>query len=321
MSLKDDVLLTLEKRRGLFVSGQEMADALGVTRAAVNKAVSALKSGGYEIEASTKLGYRIAGDVLSEPGVRAYLPEKYRDIEIIVLRETDSTNNEAKRRLTAGLNGTALITAEQQTGGRGRRGRAFSSPPGTGVYITLAVPADAAISDAVSSTARAATAAAAALEELTGREIKIKWVNDLYLDGKKISGILTEAVSDFETGVTQTLIIGIGINLKSEGLPEELRDIAGAIDDEKITRCELIGRVAGAILDIVADLKDKSYIEDYKARSMVLGREVTFSGGGFEAVTGRAIDIDGDGGLVVRLPDGTEKTLRSGEITLRVTGG
>ncbi len=321
MSLKDDVLLTLEKRRGLFVSGQEMADALGVTRAAVNKAVSALKSGGYEIEASTKLGYRIAGDVLSEPGVRAYLPEKYRDIEIIVLRETDSTNNEAKRRLTAGLNGTALITAEQQTGGRGRRGRAFSSPPGTGVYITLAVSADAAISDAVSSTTRAATAAAAALEELTGREIKIKWVNDLYLDGKKISGILTEAVSDFETGVTQTLIIGIGINLKSEGLPEELRDIAGAIDDEKITRCELIGRVAGAILDIVSDLKDKSYIEEYKARSMVLGREVTFSGGGFEAVTGRAIDIDGDGGLVVRLPDGTEKTLRSGEITLRVTGG
>ena len=159
------------------------------------------------------------------------------------------------------------------------------------------------------------------MEELTGREIKIKWVNDLYLDGKKISGILTEAVSDFETGVTQTLIIGIGINLKSEGLPEELRDIAGAIDDEKITRCELIGRVAGAILDIVADLKDKSYIEEYKARSMVLGREVTFSGGGFEAETGRAIDIDGDGGLVVRLPDGTEKTLRSGEITLRVTGG
>ena len=321
MALKDDVLLTLEKRRGSYVSGQEMADALGVTRAAVNKVVTALKSGGYEIEASTKLGYRILGDVLSEPGVRAFLPEKYRDMEVTVLREIDSTNNEAKRRLTAGINGAALITAEHQTGGRGRRGRAFSSPAGTGVYITLAIPADAAISDAVSSTTRAATAAAAALEELTGRDIRIKWVNDLFLEGKKISGILTEAVSDFETGMTQTLIIGIGINLKSEGLPEELRDIAGAIDDENLTRCEIIGKVAGAILDMVSDLKYKSYIEEYKTRSLVLGREVTFSGGGFEAMTGKAIDIDGDGGLVVKLPDGTEKILRSGEITLRLTGG
>ncbi len=321
MSLKDDVLLTLEEHRGSYVSGQEMAGALGVTRAAVNKAVTALKAGGYDIEASTKLGYRVLGDVLSAPGIRAYLPEKYRDMEIVALRETDSTNNEAKRRLTAGHTGAALITAEKQTEGRGRRGRSFASPAGTGVYITLAVPTDAAISDAVSSTTRAAAAAASAIEDLTGRAVGIKWVNDLYLDGKKISGILTEAVSDFETGMTQTLIIGIGINLKSEGLPEELRDIAGAIDDESITRCEIIGKVAGAILDIVADLKDKSYIKEYKARSMVIGQFVTFSGDGYEDMTGKAIDIDGDGGLVVKLPDGTEKILRSGEITLRVTGG
>jgi len=318
MSLKDDILAKLEENRGTFVSGQALAGAFGVSRAAVSKAVAALRADGRPIEAVTNRGYRLSADDLSERGVRAALPEKYRDIGVVVLRETDSTNNEAKRLLSAGKTGTFLVTAESQTGGRGRRGRAFASPPGGGAYLTLAVRADASITDAVSSTTRAATATALALEKLTGEPMRIKWVNDIYYKGKKLCGILTEAVSDFESGVTQTLIIGIGVNMRSDGLPEELRDIAGALDREGLTRCEVIGAVAAEVLDLVSDLTDRAYLDAYRARSLVLGREVTFSGGGFESQTGLAADIDGEGGLLVRMPDGTEKTLRSGEITLRV---
>ncbi|MBR5381947.1 MAG: biotin--[Oscillospiraceae bacterium] len=318
MALKDDILSALEENRGSFVSGQTLAEKLGVSRAAVNKAVAALKESGCRIESATNRGYRLSADELSEAGVRAALPEKYRDIGVVVLRETDSTNNEAKRLLSAGRTGTFLVTAESQTGGRGRRGRSFASPSGEGAYLTLAVRADASITDAVSSTTRAATATALALEKLTGEKMSIKWVNDIYYKDKKICGILTEAVSDFESGVTQTLIIGIGVNMRSEGLPAELRDVAGALDREGLTRCEVIGAVAAKTLDLVADLADRSYLDAYRERSLVLGREVTFSGGGFESRSGLAVDIDGDGGLVVRLPDGTEKTLRSGEITLRV---
>ena len=318
MALKDDILSSLEENRGAFVSGQALAEQFGVSRAAVSKAVAALRADGRPIEAVTNRGYRLSADDLSEASIRAALPDRYRDIGVVVLRETDSTNNEAKRLLSAGKTGTFLVTAGSQTGGRGRRGRSFASPPGSGAYLTLAAQTDASITDAVSSTTRAATATALALEKLTGEPMQIKWVNDVYYRGKKLCGILTEAVSDFESGVTQTLIIGIGINMRSDGLPDELQGIAGALDREGLTRCEVIAAVAAETLDLVHDLTDRSYLDAYRARSLVLGREVTFSGGGFEMQTGVAVDIDDEGGLLVRLPDGTEKTLRSGEITLRV---
>ena len=292
MALKDDILSSLEENRGAFVSGQALAEKFGVSRAAVSKAVAALREDGRPIESATNRGYRLSADDLSEAGIRAALPDRYRDIGIVVLRETDSTNNEAKRLLSAGKNGTFLVSAGSQTGGRGRRGRSFASPPGSGAYLTLAVRADASITDAVSSTTRAATATALALEKLTGDAMQIKWVNDVYYKGKKLCGILTEAVSDFESGVTQTLIIGIGVNMHSDGLPEDLRDIAGALDKEGLTRCAVIGAVAAEVLDLVAELTDRAYLDAYRARSLVLGHEVTFSGGGFDSQSGLAEDID-----------------------------
>lgn len=229
-----------------------------------------------------------------------------------IFSRVDSTNTEAKRRITAGADGTFLIAAEEQTAGRGRQGKAFFSPRGSGIYMTLTVFPNVPLTDAVSVTTKASVAVCRAIRRLTDKEPEIKWVNDILLDGKKICGILVEAVT---AGKKPALVIGVGMNVCGTEFPPELPD-AGALNAE-LDRNELIAAITQELLRELSDLKNADYLEDYRAWSAVLGREVRYLKNG-TAYSGKAVRIEADGGLCVELPNGRSETLRSGEISLHL---
>ena len=327
MSVKTEVLTLLEGNRHKDLSGQDIAELLGVTRAAVWKAVKSLQKEGYVIEAVNNRGYRLRenSDVLSAEGIRLELREEYQDCEVVVYKCIDSTNMEAKRRALDGAKEGLIVLAEEQTAGRGRRGRSFLSPTGTGIYMSfLFRPTPEQSSDIVLVTTAASVAVCRAIRNVLHEEPAIKWVNDIYLKEKKVCGILTEAVSDFESGRIDTVVVGIGINYREPqgGFPEEVKDIAGALctKDDAVPRNCLAAGIINELFTLYENLSDKTYMEDYKKWSNVLGKRVRFSSEN-NWDYGMAENIDDDGGLIIRMEDGTEQVLRTGEITLRVCEG
>lgn len=319
MLLKSEILKELEENKDTDISGQLLAGKLGVSRNAIWKAINSLKDEGYKILSGPNKGYRLAegNDLISAEGIGTCLSEKYKDINIVALKEIDSTNNEAKRLIAKGSDKTTLIIAECQTAGRGRLGRSFYSPSQTGIYMTLIINTDEDISDAVSITSAAAVSVVCAIQSLTDKKPKIKWVNDIYLEDKKICGILTEAVSDFETGSVQSIIVGIGININTSIFPDEITEVATSLGSLGITRNRLVAEITNNLLGFAENLSDKSYLDVYRKHSMVLGKEINYYKNK-EKFSGTAIAIDDKGGLVIRNDNGTESILNSGEITIRI---
>ncbi|MBQ9534249.1 MAG: biotin--[Clostridia bacterium] len=254
---------------------------------------------------------------INAENISALLPEKYRALHVTALGETDSTNERAKQLAAEGAELPLLITADSQTAGRGRRGRSFYSPPGCGLYMTLALPIRGALSSAVTLTTAAAAAVSRAIEELTAIRTGIKWVNDIYVSGKKVCGILAETAARRGEAQPSCVVIGVGINLSTESFPDELADTAAALGVPVSLRERLAARICAELLDIYHALPDAGYMEYYRSRSIVLGRDISFLADG-RAFSGRALSVDDAGGLLVALPDGGEITLRSGEITLRL---
>ena len=322
MTVKQSVLRALGEARGASVSGEVLAQSLGVSRAAVWKAIKSLQGEGYRISAGTNRGYRLEEypDLLTAEGISAMLPLELAQLDLRVFDEIDSTNLEAKRLAMTGLSRCAVI-ADRQTAGRGRLGRSFYSPPGCGIYTSLLLrPRPDQLADVTLLTTAAGVAVCRALEKAAGVQAEIKWVNDLYLNGKKICGILTEGVTDFESGMIESIVIGYGVNFRDDAhLPEELRPIVGSVfgaEPPTVTRSALAAAMLAELLPLAEDLSSRSFLPESRRRSMLLGREIVFSraGGRFAAV---AEGIDDNGGLVVRLPDGSRETLRSGEVSVR----
>lgn len=315
MSLKQEVLSALEANRDKDLSGQELAERFGVSRSAVWKVVNGLKKDGYEILSGTNKGYRLAqsSDMLSAEGIRQHLNKNLQSSSVFVFKELDSTSNEGKRMLANGFTGEAMIASEGQSDGRGRYGRFFYSPGRTGLYLTFLLQINASLSDATSLTAGAAVAAVRAIRALTGKEAWIKWVNDIFLNGRKIGGILTEAVSDFETGMVQSVLVGIGLNVTTVDFPEELQEIAGSLGPSCITRSRLAAEIANQLLPFAKDLSSKGYLSDYRRYSMVLGEPIEYTRDG-KTFSGTAVSIGDDFGLTVVRDDGQREILRSGEV-------
>lgn len=318
MSLRSDIALILEKNRGCAVSGQELADRLGVTRAAVCKAVKQLREDGYDISAATNRGYILeeSTDVLSEEGIRALLGEKYCSNSITVYKSIGSTNTEAKRSAMLGAAHGTIFAADCQTGGRGRHGHTFYSPAGTGLYLSVVLKPEKPLSDCTLTTIAAADALADTIEDLTDCKPEIKWVNDILVDGRKVCGILTEAISDIESGMTEAIIVGAGVNVSTRDFPPEIADTAGSLKSS-ITRNKLAAGIISRLLDYTAELDSKQLLADYRRRSAALGETVTFTRDG-KVITALATDINDAGNLIVQTPNGTE-VLKSGEISIRRT--
>ena len=227
----------------------------------------------------------------------------------------DSTNLRAREFLKENAVDRLLVTATEQSAGRGRQGKSFFSPKGTGVYMTYAFRADIPFCSAVGITTFAAAAVCEALETLSGKRLGIKWVNDIYLEDKKICGILAETVALPHTNIVQYIIIGVGINLTTDFFPEDIRDIAGSLGFSD--RDKVISAVTSALGEIAAVPEDRSFMDYYRSRSTVLGQDIICITNQ-KSVAAKVLSIDDDGGLLVELEDGTTEILRSGEISLRL---
>ena len=324
MTTREKLLGLLEENREAYLSGEELAKALAVSRAAVWKAVKSLQQEGYPIDAVTNRGYRLSrgGDRLSAPGIRKYLKPEYRDLPITVEEETQSTNTALRAMAEAGAPEGTVYIAQSQTGGRGRMGRSFFSPAGTGLYLSLLLrPTAWEPTRAAQLTAAAAAAMCEAIRQVTGKEPGIKWVNDLLLDGKKICGILTEASFSMESGVLEYAVLGLGVNvyLPEGGFPGQLREIAGAVLDTpgEDVRNRIAGEFLNRFLDGYEHPEDRHFLDVYRRRSIAVGREVTVLSGGWER-RAFAFGLDDDCRLLVRYPDGTEQALSYGEIRIAI---
>lgn len=321
MPLKNEVLKMLEKNRQAYISGQELAQTFCVTRSAVWKTIKALRDDGYDIEAATNKGYRLSlgSDVLSAEGISAYLRDEYKNNEIQVFEVIDSTNTYAKKLAADGAKSGTIILATTQTNGRGRMGRSFYSPASTGIYMSVILRTELEMSKAVLITVAAAVAVCRAIERLTQKEPKIKWVNDIFIDGKKVCGILTEAAAGIETGKTESIIVGIGLNVSTEDFPAELKDIAGAISKNgEINKNQLTAEVINELLDLSKVLDEGSFTAEYRDRSTINGKRVEFLEDGM-TTEGVVIDIDIRGRLVIEKDDGSKFVLQTGEAKILPT--
>lgn len=316
MAVKEELMRILTENAGREISGQELADTLGVSRTAVWKAVNGLIAEGCEIEAVRNRGYRLVngGDLLSVGAVKAFLPPELQDNEIILLKTVDSTNTYAKKLAADGARDGTVVIAEQQTAGRGRRGNSFYSPPKSGLYMTVILRPERHAADTDLFTVCAGCGVCRAVEELSGTKPLIKWVNDVYLGGKKICGILSEAAADFESGTVDSVVTGIGINISTDDFPDGLGSKAGSVGVD-ISRARLAAAVCRELVFCLSRSREEN-IAEYKARSMVLGKEVGFVLNGVQCA-GKAVDIDDSGRLVVVTEDGEVK-LNSGEVSVIV---
>lgn len=235
-------------------------------------------------------------------------------IELIHLNSVDSTNNEAKRLIAAGRKDAFLTVANEQTNGRGRQGKSFYSPKDTGIYMSLAYRPAGEIRDSVYITAAAAVCVCKAIERLTDKLPEIKWVNDVYVDNKKICGILTEAMSDPQGNYW--VIVGIGINVSTVSFPADAEN-AGSLN-VKIDKAALVDEITGCLLSAIAADNGFGFINYYRSHSLVLGKKIkTLQNEQTELA--KAVAIDDNCALIVETEDGKLKTLRSGEISLRIT--
>ena len=309
--LKEQVLQELAAARGKSLSGQELARTFAVSRTAVWKAIRQLESEGIAIQAEAGKGYRLAPYALTPFDLQ--LPQ---GVQTFFYGSIDSTNSQAKRLLAEGLQAEAVIVADEQTAGRGRCGRSFYSPKHTGVYFSYIFHPEKTLADAVLITTAAAVSVVRAIEKISTQKPLIKWVNDIYLGDKKICGILSEAVSDFESGNVESVIVGIGINWNTRAFPAELQQTAASLCDESVSRAALLQAAAQELIKVARDVKNPSIMEDYRAHSMVLGKSVKYFYNG-QAFEGKALAIEENGALTVQTDSGIH-SLHSGEITLRL---
>ena len=322
MGTKDIILDLFEKNRGFFISGERIAEDLSISRTAVWKAVKALQNDGYTIDSVTSKGYRLAvnNNRLSEKLITSHLTAKSLGRQLKVFDEIDSTNIAAKELASNGApHGTAVV-ADRQTMGRGRLGRTFSSPAGTGIYLSVILRPELELEATSMMTTAASVAVAEAVEKFTGTDVQIKWVNDIYLGGRKICGILTEASLGLEMKSLDYAVIGIGVNVRSvrEKFDSELIKTATSIEDETgliIDRNALCAEILNRLEAYTEDLRDRSFLEDYRRRELLTGNDITAVIGG-QPTAGKALGIDDNGNLIVEFPDGTVKHLGSGEANL-----
>ena len=322
---KDAVLSLLTEADG-YLSGQEMSRRLQVSRAAVWKAVEALRAEGYAVESATNRGYRLAAspDRLTAAGVLAALGEHPWADRVSVLESVDSTNTLAKKLAAGGApHGTVLI-ADRQTAGRGRLGRSFASPSGVGVYLSVILRPEAPPRALMHLTAMAAVAVSDAAEAAAGVRPAIKWTNDLILQRRKCAGILTELSLQAESGLVDYAVVGIGTNCNhGDGdFPPDVRPMAVSLREaagRPVDRCRyaaaLIRRLYQMDQALLSEARGQ-WMAQYAARCITVGQDVLVVAGGTSR-RARADGIDPDGALLVTWEDGSRGVVSSGEVSVR----
>lgn len=323
MTTKEKLLELFESNRDIYFSGEDIANRLSLSRTAVWKAVKSLRNEGYAIDAATNRGYCLSSrtDILSAQGIHKYLRPELQDMEIFVTDTAVSTNAIVREKAGAGKSEGYIVLANEQTEGRGRLKRSFFSPKDTGIYMSLLLrPENCSAEQAVRITTMAAVVMCEAIEAVSDEKAGIKWVNDIFIRGKKVCGILTEGAFNLENGLLDYAVLGIGINIypPKDGFPEEIGHIAGTVFQE--SQCDAKNRLVSEFLNRFYDYYSaedhRSYVEKYRDRSLVIGREVTLISHQ-SSRSALVLGIDDECHLLVRYPDGTEDHYSSGEISLR----
>ena len=267
-----------------------------------------------------KKHYSSEDDILSAQAIKGYLRRPRQTENIYIYKTIDSTNQEAKRLASQGAAHGAVIVSEKQTNGRGRMGRNFFSPAMSGIYMSIILGPKLPVEYCVLCTVAASVAVARAIEDVTQIFAQIKWVNDIFVDGKKVCGILAETASAGAGKSFDYMVLGIGLNFvapKSD-FPPELMGLAGALYDKKpdgISRNLMAAEIINHVMDITDTLHTKEFLTEYRSRSMILQKKISITNMG-KTMEATAIDIDDNGYLVVKDPSGAIMTLSTGEISV-----
>lgn len=322
MTSEQTVLHLLEQNRDRYLSGEELAGKLSITRSAVWKAIESLRDQGHVIQGISRRGYRLltATTQLSKEKLEGLLGS----YAVHLFDSLDSTNRYAKVLASEMKDKPSVVIATYQSGGRGRLGRSFFSPKG-GLYISVMLPFSFSLEAAALITSAASVATLKAIEQVCSKSCSIKWVNDLYLEGKKVCGILTEGVLGVESGRLSAVVVGIGINLctPKTAFPLELQGLATSLYDGpssipvSFDANELVAAVVNTLQELVLKLPDNAFLSVYRKRSMLLGRKVVVHQGK-NSYSALAVSIDDEAHLVVQDEAGKQYTLSSAEISIRL---
>lgn len=322
---RDRVLALLKESGGNYCSGEKMSQALGLSRAAIWKAVDALRQEGYGISSVPNRGYRLENspDRLSAGELAGALKGCTIGANLICLDRVDSTNNYAKKLADEGAPHGTVVLSDLQTGGRGRRGNSFLSPAGKGLYLSVLLRPELPPMDVIDLTAWVAVAVCDAVEEVAGERPGIKWTNDIILRQKKLCGILTELSLEGESGQLHYVVAGIGINVSqnAEDFGDEVSQVAISLEQalgRKVRRADLAAAVIRALDRLDRDFPEKKadYLARYRAGCLTTGHEVRLIQKG-QARTAFAESIDDDFALVVRWSDGSREAITAGDVSVR----
>ncbi|MBS7577497.1 MULTISPECIES: biotin--[acetyl-CoA-carboxylase] ligase [unclassified Enterococcus] len=313
------VYLALLNQKGQAVSGEKIAESLGISRTAIWKSIQELKNLGYQIDSIKGSGYLLGSSDILNPDEIKHLFNKNNLIDSVFLVEnSESTQEDAKSALLKNTPNYALFIARNQTVAHGRFKRAYYTETDHGIYMSLAIKPEKSFQEMPQYTILTAVAIVTAIKKLTQIEAKIKWVNDIYLNQKKMAGILSEATTNMESGQINHVIIGIGLNfaIQQESFPVEIQDKATSLfadGQPTITKNQLIAEIWNTFFELI----NQPFIDDYRRDSFILGKNVSFIKNGIE-YQGIANDISQTGELIVTLkPSNEQIKLSSGEISLK----
>lgn len=316
-------ILELLKSRNEYVSGQELCELFGVSRTAVWKAMNSLKDSGYEIESVPNKGYRLvkSPDVLLSEEIKSILKSQWLGHEILYFQDIDSTNSEIKRQAEKGAQEGLLAISEHQSAGRGRRGRSWESPAGSGIWMSYLLKPDIAPAKASMLTLVAALACAESIRDNLGLKVGIKWPNDIVINGKKAVGILTELSA--EVDYVNYIVVGIGINANMREFPEEIAAIATSLAIESgadVARSKIVATFCERFekyYEIFCREGNLSSLrQTYEAMLVNCGAKVCVKAAEGDYVR-KALGINEYGELLVEDTDGRIEAIRAGEVSVR----
>ena len=320
--MKEEILRLLRSADG-YMSGQELCNRYGVSRTAVWKAINQLKEAGYEIEAQQNKGYRLmaAPDLMTEAEIKSLMHTEWVAKEVLYFDTIDSTNTKAQELAEKGYPSGTLVVADKQESGKGRRGRSWVSPSGTGIFMTLMIKPDINPNNASMLTLVAALAVAKAITSVTGEEALIKWPNDIVVNGKKVCGILTEMNAQFD--YINHIVVGIGINVHNESFPEEISQMASSLMIEaggkRFHRAQIIAETMSYFeqyYDTFLKTQDLSaLVREYDELLVNRNKSVRVLDPK-EPFDGKAMGITPKGELIVETWE-SRKLVSSGEVSVR----
>lgn len=320
--MKEEILRLLRSADG-YISGQELCNRFGVSRTAVWKAINQLKEAGYEIEAQQNKGYRLmaAPDLMTEAEIKSLMHTEWVAKEVLYFDTIDSTNTKAQELAEKGYQSGTLVVADKQESGKGRRGRSWVSPSGTGIFMTLMIKPDINPNNASMLTLVAALAVAKAITSVTGEEALIKWPNDIVVNGKKVCGILTEMNAQFD--YINHIVVGIGINVHNESFPEEISQMASSLMIEaggkRFHRAQIIAETISYFeqyYDTFLKTQDLSALVREYDKLLVNRNKSVRVLDPKEPFDGKAMGITSKGELIVDTWE-SRKLVSSGEVSVR----